>query len=109
MLQDRELIGVAFGILQQALYERRLGRHTACQGRALDRLLLLDPSEARDEVVPVVQPFGQAAENGTFSQIVRSHREHDINGAVGSLTDVRSMSTKRAAALPPSVWSVARR
>ena len=78
-------------------------RSAAHADRAFDGFLDLVPGHARDEEFPVVDRLGEPQELGTFTQKIRTHRQHDVNVLIRLLA-WRAAAGSRTRWLPPGPW-----
>jgi hypothetical protein len=82
VLHDGELVGAVAHVVEEAVDERRLDPAAADGGRAGDGFAPLVARHARDQVLPLVDGFGQAPELRAVAEEVRAHRDDDVDGGV---------------------------
>ena len=82
VLEDRKMVRIVLGIVQQLLHEGGLKFHSQGGCWTGDGLFLLQASEPGNKIVPVVQGFRQAAELGTLAEVVGTHGENHANGGL---------------------------
>src|SRR5215831_8192347 len=80
MLQDGELIRVVTDVVDQACEQYRAdvsARHAYGAGDGKSSLL---PREARDQVLPVIDGFGQTGKLRAVAQKIAPHGQYDVDG-----------------------------
>jgi hypothetical protein len=85
VLEDRQLVGVIAHVVEQPLHQARGHRHRLAAGRRAHRhrphdgLAALAAAHAGDEVLAVVDRFGQIPKLGAIPQKVGAHGQHHVN------------------------------